>query len=261
MTKEEKRALKEEKRTLREEKKTLKKAKKENTHAVDRFDDVIDGTKKVGKAVEKGSKAFWADFKKFVAKGNVVDLAIAVVVGAAFNKMMTSIVSGIITPLTSMLLKTQNLSELEWILRPAVEANEELGIEAVSAISLQYGLVIQATLDFLVIALSIFVTLKIFMQLKNTITKREREAAAAKAKEAADRKKAEAEAEAARIEKIKNDFINDVAAQADILQDIKEIMLRIEKRQYPDPQEPAVEPVGENVTENITEKGSEPTIE
>lgn len=250
MTKEEKMALKEERRTLREEKKTLKKARKANKHAVESFDDVIDGTKKVGQAVEKRSKAFWGDFKKFVAKGNVVDLAIAVVVGTAFNKMMTSIVSGIITPLTSMLLKTQNLSELEWIMREAVI---EDGVEVASAISLQYGLVIQATLDFLVIALSIFVTLRIFMQLKNTITKREREAAAAKAKEAADRKKAEADAEAARIEKIKNDFINDVAAQADILQDIKEIMLRMEKRQYPE-QEPATEPDGEPAAEQETKE-------
>lgn len=242
---------KEEKKALKEEKKTLKKAKKQNNHIS--FEDVIDDTKNVGKAVEKKSKAFWADFKKFVAKGNVVDLAIAVVVGAAFNKMITSIVSGIITPLTSMLLKTQNLSELEWILKPGIEANEELGIEAVSPVSLQYGMVIQATLDFLVIALSIFITLKIFMQLKNTVTRREREAAEAKAKEAAEKKKAEAEAEAARLEKIKNDFINDVAAQADILQDIKEIMIRMEKRQYPELEE---EPATEESTENTESAGS-----
>lgn len=194
------------------------------------LNEIIESTVKVGKNVEKKSKVFWADFKKFVAKGNVVDLAIAVVVGAAFNKMMTSIVSGIITPLTSMLLSTDNLSELKWVMRPAVEANEAAGIAAASEISLQYGAVIQASLDFLVIALSIFVTLRMFMRLKNAVTRREREAAEIKAKAIADKKKAEAEAEAKRVEEIKAAFINDVASQATTLGEIREILLRMESK-------------------------------
>lgn len=194
------------------------------------FDTTIDVGKKVGKKVEKKSKAFWFDFKKFVAKGNVVDLAIAVVVGTAFNKIVNTLVSGIITPLTGLLLKTDNLSDLKWIVREAVEANEEQGIKAVSALVVAYGTFLQAIIDFMVIALSIYVALKVFMKLKNTINRKEREAAEKLEKEEAERKKAEAKAEALRQEQIKKDFLEDVAVQADVLNDIKVILLRMEQQ-------------------------------
>ena len=208
----------------KKEKKEKKKYEKGNKR-IDNMDEAIELTREAGKKVEKKSKAFWADFKKFVAKGNVVDLAIAVVVGTAFNKIVSALVSEIITPLTSMLLKADTLTELKWVLRAADEAN---GIEEVAV---TYGVFLQRVIDFMVVALSIYVALKVFMKLKNTIRKREIEAAAKRAKEEEARKKAEAEAAAAKEAEIRQKFIDDVADQASLLTDIKDILLRIEQTQ------------------------------
>ena len=208
----------------KKEKKEKKKYEKGNKR-IDNVDEAIELTREAGKKVEKKSKAFWADFKKFVAKGNVVDLAIAVVVGTAFNKIVSALVSEIITPLTSMLLKADTLTELKWVLRAADEAN---GIEEVAV---TYGVFLQRVIDFMVVALSIYVALKVFMKLKNTIRKREIEAAAKRAKEEEARKKAEAEAAAAKEAEIRQKFIDDVADQASLLTDIKDILLRIEQTQ------------------------------
>lgn len=183
-----------------------------------------DEIREMGDKVSKKSKAFWADFKKFAVKGNIIDLAVAVVIGAAFNKIVSSLVSCIITPLTSMLLDTGSLSDLKWVLREGVEENAEAGIEAVSEVAVTYGQFLQVTLDFLIIALSLYVVLKVFLKVKDSFHKKEREAAAERARAAEEKKKAEAAAEAARQEQIRREFINDVAAQADLLAEIRDIM-------------------------------------
>ena len=174
--------------------------------------------------VEKKTKSFWQDFKTFVAKGNVINIAVGIVVGAAFNVLVNTLVNGIITPLTSILCQTDNLVELKWILRPAVEANEEAGIKAVSEIAVLYGACIQAAINFMIIAMSIFVALRVSMKIKNAVRKKEIEAARKRQEEIEAKKKAEAEAEAARLEAIKNDFINNVKIQADVIVEIKSIL-------------------------------------
>ncbi|MBO4355301.1 MAG: large conductance mechanosensitive channel protein MscL [Clostridia bacterium] len=174
--------------------------------------------------IEKKTKTFWKDFKTFVAKGSVMDIAIGIVVGAAFNALVNIIVSGLLTPLTSILIRTDNLADLKWVLRKAVEADEEAGIEAVHEIAILYGAIIQATINFLIIALSIFVAVRVVMRIKKAIRKKEIEAAERIKKEAEEKKKAEAEAEAARLEAIKTDFINNVKIQADVIVEIKEIL-------------------------------------
>ena len=200
----------------------------------DKIDNVIDATKEFGEQVEKKSRAFWTDFKKFAVKGNIVDLAIAVVIGTAFNKIVSSLVSCIITPLTSMLLPAGGLADLKWVLRPAVEANEEAGIEAVAEVAVTYGTFLQTAIDFFVIALTIYVVLKVFMKFKETFRNREKAAAEEHAKELEKKKKAEAEAtaaaEAMRQEQIRKSFIEDVAIQADVLTEMRDIMLRFEKK-------------------------------
>ena len=188
-----------------------------------------DEIREMGDKVSKKSKAFWADFKKFAVKGNIIDLAVAVVIGAAFNKIVSSLVSCIITPLTSMLLDTGSLSDLKWVLREGVEENAEAGIEAVSEVAVTYGQFLQVTLDFLIIALSLYVVLKVFLKVKDSFHKKEREAAAERARAAEEKKKTEAAAEAARQEQIRREFINDVAAQADLLAEIRDIMKRMEQ--------------------------------
>ena len=205
----------------------MKKSKK-------KIDDMLDATKELGEDVEKKSREFWADFKKFAVKGNIVDLAIAVVIGTAFNKIVSSLVSCIITPLTSMLIPTGDLASLKWVLKPAIEADEEAGIEAVAEVAVTYGTFLQSAIDFLVIALTMFVALKVYMKLKEAFRSREKAAAEKRAQELAQKKKVEAEAAAAaaqvRQEKIRRDFIDDVSVQADMLTEMRDILLRFEKK-------------------------------
>lgn len=100
------------------------------------------------------------DFKKFITKGNVVDMAVAVIIGAAFNKIVSSLVADIITPLISLFIGKVDFTELKIILREATETMPEL--------TLNYGVFIQYIFDFLIIALTVFVMVKVFTKLKES---------------------------------------------------------------------------------------------
>ena len=108
-------------------------------------------------------KKFIQDFKAFALKGNIVDMAVGVVVGGAFGKIVTSLVNDIITPLISLATGKVMLGDLKWVFREAV-------VDAVSGEVLQpesaltYGNFLQTVIDFLIIALSIFVVLRIVMK-------------------------------------------------------------------------------------------------
>jgi large conductance mechanosensitive channel len=108
-------------------------------------------------------KGFWNDFKKFISKGNIVDLAIAVVIGGAFGKIVTSAVNDIIMPLISLATGGVSVSDWKWVITPA---DPSAGI-AESALS--YGHFIQTILDFLIIAFFIFLTIRIIQKSKNKI--------------------------------------------------------------------------------------------
>ena len=105
-------------------------------------------------------KKFWAEFKKFVAKGNIVDLALAVVIGAAFNKIVTSLVNDVIMPLISLAVGGADVSDWKWVITPAeYDAN---GAVVVAETALKYGNFIQTIIDFMIIALTLFIIFKIF---------------------------------------------------------------------------------------------------
>ncbi len=105
-------------------------------------------------------KKFFSDFKKFITKGNVVDMAVAVIIGAAFNKIVSSLVADVITPLISLATGNVSFVELKWVLRP------ENG--DIAALTLNYGQFIQYIIDFLIIGLTVFVMVKIFTKLKES---------------------------------------------------------------------------------------------
>jgi Large-conductance mechanosensitive channel len=92
---------------------------------------------------------FWSDFRKFIAQGNVVDLAVAVVIGGAFGKIVESFVADIITPA---------------ILNPALKAAnvENLQDLTVPGTAIKYGSFLAAIINFLVIALALFVVIRAF---------------------------------------------------------------------------------------------------
>ena len=116
-------------------------------------------------------KKFFEDFKAFAMKGNVVDMAVGVVVGGAFGKIVTSFVNDIITPLLGILLGKMSFTDLKWIITPAVL--DETGAEVSAELALTYGNFIQQVIDFLIISLSIFVVLRLMMSLKSAFEKKE----------------------------------------------------------------------------------------
>ncbi|MCI9576684.1 MAG: large conductance mechanosensitive channel protein MscL, partial [Clostridiales bacterium] len=95
-------------------------------------------------------KKFIREFKEFAMKGNVVDMAVGVVVGGAFSKIISSLVADIIMPAISLLTGKVNLTDLSFTLQTGEEP-----------IVLPYGMFLQTVLDFFIIALSIFFVIKI----------------------------------------------------------------------------------------------------
>lgn len=103
------------------------------------------------------------EFKEFISRGNVVDLAVGVIIGAAFGKIVSSIVDDIIMPPIGLLLGGMNFSSLKIILKEATINSSGVISEPVS---LNYGNFIQTGIDFLIIAAAIFLFVKAFNSMK-----------------------------------------------------------------------------------------------
>jgi large conductance mechanosensitive channel len=104
------------------------------------------------------------EFKTFAMRGNVVDLAVGVVIGAAFGKIVTSLVDGIIMPLIGLATGGVNFSDRAVVLRDAVIGPD--GKEAVAAVLFKYGAFFQTLLDFLIVAFAIFLLVKLVNRMK-----------------------------------------------------------------------------------------------
>ena len=107
-------------------------------------------------------KKFFEEFKNFIAKGNVIDMAVAVIIGGAFNKIITSLVNDIIMPAISMLMGGLDVTEWKYVIT-AAETDPVTGAELVAESAIRYGLFIQTVIDFLIVAFSIFVALKLIL--------------------------------------------------------------------------------------------------
>ena len=101
---------------------------------------------------------FIMEVTDFAVKGNALDLAVGVIIGAAFGKVVNSIVSDIFMPPLGWAIGGVNFNELQWVIRPAVEAKD--GIAAQAAVAIRYGAFIDTIIQFLIIALSVFVAIK-----------------------------------------------------------------------------------------------------
>ena len=121
------------------------------------------------------------EFKKFALKGNVVDMAVGVIIGGAFGKIVTSLVNDIIMPPIGVLLGGANFSDLALkIQREVVEVGAD-GVESIvkPEVLWKYGSFLQTCLDFMIIAVSIFVMIKVINRLTSLRKQEEEEAAAA----------------------------------------------------------------------------------
>ncbi|MHB1155137.1 MAG: large-conductance mechanosensitive channel protein MscL [Eubacteriales bacterium] len=98
------------------------------------------------------------EFKKFAFKGNVIDLAVAVIIGGAFGKIVTSLVNDVIMPLVGIILGGINFKDLKYVITPASGDIAEA--------ALRYGAFIQSIVDFLIIAFSIFLFVQLISKTK-----------------------------------------------------------------------------------------------
>jgi large conductance mechanosensitive channel len=98
------------------------------------------------------------DFKEFAMKGNVIDLAVAVVIGGAFGKIVTSFVNDILMPPLGLLLGNVDFKDLKLVMKE--------GTETVAAVTWNYGMFIQNIIDFLIIAFAIFMMVRTMMNLQ-----------------------------------------------------------------------------------------------
>lgn len=110
-----------------------------------------------------GKSTLLKDFKEFALKGNVVDMAVGVIIGGAFGKIVSSLVADVIMPPVGLLIGGVNFSDLKCVLKEGVPATETT--EAVEAVTLNYGMFLQSLLDFLIVAFCIFLFVKLIMSL------------------------------------------------------------------------------------------------
>ena len=146
--------------------------------------------KEMKKKLKAEKTSFFADFKKFITKGNVLDLAVAVVIGSSFNAITNGLVKFIINPCISILTGDISLDELKTVLR--AEVVDEAGAVTSPEVAILWGEWIQTIIQFFIIALSIFVAVRIIKKMNDKLHYKELEA-----KKEAEAKKKEADAAAA----------------------------------------------------------------
>jgi large conductance mechanosensitive channel len=103
------------------------------------------------------------EFREFISRGNVIDLAVGVIIGAAFGKIVTSLVDQVIMPPIGLLTSGVDFSKLQWVLKPddpATKANEQVAV--------QYGAFLNTLIQFIIVALVIF----LIVRAANTIRRR-----------------------------------------------------------------------------------------
>lgn len=103
------------------------------------------------------------EFKEFAVKGNMIDIAIGVIIGAAFNKVIDVLVKEIFLPPLSLMTDEVNWENRKWILRPAVMLD---GTAKVEEVAIGYGKLIEAGVDFLIIGFTVFLVVKVMNAIK-----------------------------------------------------------------------------------------------
>ena len=105
-----------------------------------------------------------SEFKEFIARGNVIDLAVAVVIGAAFGKVVTALVDGIVMPLIATVTGGASVDDWKLLVTPARIGAD--GTQVAAELAIRYGLLLQAAIDFLLVAFVIFLVLKVYNRVR-----------------------------------------------------------------------------------------------
>ncbi len=161
---------------------------------------------------------FFKDFKAFITRGNVVDLAVGVVIGGSFGKIVTGLVNYIINPFVGLFIKSGSLDSVKTVITP--EILDETGAVIAEEVAILWGSWAQTVIDFLITALCIFCVLRVIMIAKNKMEAKK--IALEQAKAAEEKAKAE---EAAAVLKARQDAIEEAQLhQEKLLEEIRDIL-------------------------------------
>jgi large conductance mechanosensitive channel len=101
------------------------------------------------------------EFREFIARGNVIDLAVGVIIGAAFNSIVKSLVDQVIMPPIGLLMGGLDFAKLEWVLKP-----EDPATTTVEKVAIQYGAFINTVIQFLIVAVVVFLLVKVVNKIR-----------------------------------------------------------------------------------------------
>ena len=178
--------------------------------------------KKLKEKMKKDKESFFTDFKKFITKGNVLDMAVGVVIGAAFSNIVNGLVKMIINPCIALIPGAGSMDEWKTVLKAADEATET------AEVAILWGEWIQTIINFFIIAFCIFVAVRVIKKAERIMNAREiakQEAADKKKKEEDDAKaaaaKAAADKKAAEEKAIMDEYYANIREQSQLLREIK----------------------------------------
>ena len=109
-------------------------------------------------AKKEKKKGFITEFKEFITKGNILDMAVGVIIGNSFKAIVTALTDKILMPVITWIVGDKSIDELKYVLKPAVL--DEAGEVVIAENAIQYGVFIQSIIDFLLVALVLFVIIK-----------------------------------------------------------------------------------------------------
>lgn len=121
------------------------------------------------------------EFKKFIAKGNVMEMAVGLIMALYFGAIIKSLVDNIIMPPIGMLLGGVDFSELKLIIKPAIAESVAGAGDGIAEVAIGYGIFFNAIITFLIVAFAVFMVVKGYNKMKSTMEKKEAEAPAAPA--------------------------------------------------------------------------------
>ncbi|MBQ3520048.1 MAG: large conductance mechanosensitive channel protein MscL [Clostridia bacterium] len=167
---------------------------------------------------DKKKSTFMKDFKAFITKGNIIDMAVGVVIGGSFGKIVTGLVNYIINPFVAMFMQAGSLDSIKTVIKEA--ELDATGAVIAEEVAILWGTWLQTVIDFLITAFCIFVVLRIIMNVKNRfeseqIAKAEAEAAEAKLK---------ADEEAAALKARQDALEESTLKQAELLAEIRDLL-------------------------------------
>ena len=170
-------------------------------------------------------KKFFAEFKEFISKGNVLDMAVGVVVGGSFSKIVNGLVNYIINPFVGIFVKSGGLDSIKTVITP--EVVDETGAVTTAEVAILWGTWLQTIIDFLIVAICVFVMVRLITKIRKALEHKKLEEEAAKAAEAKVKAEAEkaAAAEAAKIAAEKQAALDAaIIEQAKLLSEIRDLM-------------------------------------